>query len=338
MTEIDRTTATVARGQHGVFAAWQVPGLTKHVARHRTSTGRWTALAAGVYALDGAPATWEQELWRALLVAGTGSVVGRRSAARLHRLPGTMQDHIDIVQPESSVPMGKPPSSRRSSLLPAQHVTTIGGFPVTTVERTLFDLAGLTSLQRRRRGWAHMWPERVERMLDDAIVRDQVTIVSMSKVLADLACRGRPGTRLIRTLIEDRSDGYVATESELEDLFSTFVERHRLPRPRKQVALGARDDFVGRVDFLFSRAKVVVEVDGSRFHDQRSIARRDRRRDLKLRAAGWETLRIDWWQLVEEPEETASLLRAVLIPTDADGRDSSSHLFGGDGNPTKRAR
>ena len=118
MTEIDRTTAAVARGQHGVFAAWQVPGLTKHLVRHRTSTGRWTALAVGVYALDGLPATWERDLWRALLVAGTGSVVGRRSAARLHRLPGTMHDVIDLVQPESSVPMGKPRTSRTTSTAP----------------------------------------------------------------------------------------------------------------------------------------------------------------------------------------------------------------------------
>lgn len=314
MTRIDGAAAAIAQTQHGVFTSDQVPGLTKHLARHRVATGRWRRLAVGVYAVDGTPATWEQELWRALLIAGAGSVVGRRSAARLHRLPGTSHDHIDIAQPEATVPMGKPSSSRRSSLLPPHHVTSVDGFPVTTIERTIFDLAGLTSPQRRRRGWVHLRPERVERLFDDAIVRDRLTVVSMSKVLTDLAGRGRPGTRLMRQLIEERTDGYIATESELEDLFAAFVQRHQLPQPRKQVALGDDADFIGRVDFLFAEAKLIVELDGSRFHDQRSIARRDRRRDLKLRATGWETIRIDWWQLVEEERETATSLRSVLLP------------------------
>ena len=190
----------------------------------------------------------------------------------------------------------------------------VDAFPVTTVERTLFDLAGLTSIQRRRRGWVHVPEHRVERMLDDAIVRRQVTVVSMAKVLSDLAGRGRPGTQLIRRLLEDRAGGFVATESELEDLFVTFLASHKLPIPRRQMTLGSDEEFLGRVDFVFDEARVIVEVDGSRFHDQRSIARRDRRRDLKLRAAGWEALRIDWWQLVDESDVTASLLRAVVCP------------------------
>ena len=239
-------------------------------------------------------------------------MIGRRSAARLHGLPGATSEAIDVTQPEATVPLAKPSTSRRTSLLPTPHLTTVNGFPVTTVERTLFDLAGLSSPQRRRRGWTYIPAHRVERMLDDALVRKQVTLASVAKVLLDLAGRGRPGTRLVRRLLDERTEDYVPTESQLEDLFVRFLTEHDLPVPRRQVVLGSETTIIGRVDFVYDDVKLVVELDSRKFHSQRSVTINDKRRDLQLLAAGWMTLRMSWWQLIDDGPMMARLLREVV--------------------------
>lgn len=141
----DRRAKDLARLQHGAFSTAQLDAVPGWVLQHRTGCERWELLRPGVYAIVGTPDTWERRLWVALLAAGDGAVVGRRSAARLHRLPAFGKDHLDVVQPEASVPRAKPTNSRRTSRLPNAHVTTASGFPVTSIARTIFDIAGLSS-------------------------------------------------------------------------------------------------------------------------------------------------------------------------------------------------
>lgn len=312
MHVIEAEAIRIAAAQHGVFSTAQVPAMAKEFAQARVRHGRWKRRLTGIYTIAGTPKTWEQDLWVALLAAGPGSVVGRRSAARIDHLTTRFGDVIDIVQPEASVPKAKPRTSRRTSRLPEQHVTVVDGFPVTTIERTLFDLAGLTSRQRRRRGWIYVSEARVERLVDDALVRNRTTVAKLTRVFIELAGRGRPGTTLMRRLLEARPDSFVPTASELEDLFVAFVERFDLPRPKRRVDVGSDHEKIGEVDFLFERAKLVVEVDGRAFHAQRMVQRNDRKRDLKLLRAGWRFLRLSWLDLRDDPEEIAELLRDVV--------------------------
>ena len=64
-----------------------------------------------------------------------------------------------------------------------------------------------------------------------------------------------------------------------------------------------------RVDFCFEGARLVVEVDGARWH---RAARRDQDRDNQLAAAGWRVLRFSWHEVVREPDEVLRTLRAAL--------------------------
>lgn len=317
MHVIEVEAVRVAAGQHGVFAGSQIAGMTKDLAQSRVRHGRWRRQRTGIYTIAGSPKTWEQNLWIELLAAGPGSVVGRRSAARIDHLTSRFGPVIDIVQPEASVPRGKPRTSRRTSQLLQRHVTVIDGFPITTIERTLFDLAGLTSQQRRRRGWIYVTEARVERLVDDVLVRNRTTVAKLTRVFIDLAGRGRPGTALMRRLLDARPDSYVPTASELEDLFVAFVERFDLPRPKRRVDVGSSDEKIGEVDFLFERSKLVVELDGRVFHAQRMVQRNDRRRDLKLLRAGWRFLRLSWLDLRDDPDEIAELLRDVVTSSES---------------------
>ena len=57
---------------------------------------------------------------------------------------------------------------------------------------------------------------------------------------------------------------------------------------------------------------LIVETDGRATHDNPFAFERDRQRDLELKLAGWEVIRITWRQLRTEPRRIAALLRANL--------------------------
>jgi len=77
------------------------------------------------------------------------------------------------------------------------------------------------------------------------------------------------------------------------------VRLSRLPRPVE-------------VDFLFAEARLVVETDGARYHDNRIAREADATRQAMLEAAGYRVLRVSWRQVTREPEQTSRRLRAAL--------------------------
>ena len=147
----------------------------------------------------------------------------------------------------------------------------------------------------------------MERALDDAIVQRGLSTSELADVVATLGRRGRPGTTLMRRLMAERGEGYVATESELEDLVRAVLERYGLPLPERQRVLGD-DHPVGRVDFVYLDARLVIEADSRRHHTALLDADQDRWRDLELTAAGFRVIRVTWHQLVHEPERFVAAL------------------------------
>jgi very-short-patch-repair endonuclease len=86
---------------------------------------------------------------------------------------------------------------------------------------------------------------------------------------------------------------------------------HGIEAPEGQVDLGTRDRWIGRVDFVWRRAKLIVEIDGSQ-HRAPLDRRSDRDRDGALGGEGWTIMRFTWWQLVHESEAVIARLRAHL--------------------------
>lgn len=310
--QIDQLVARIATRQHGAFSTTQLASVTDAQVHTRLAAGRWRRIQRQIHVVEGSPDTWEQRLWIELLAGGPGAVVGLRSAAALHRLRGVPRVETDIIQPEDTVPNAKPRTSRRTTRLPSSHVTVVDGFPVTTIERTLFDLTGITSQRRRRSGRSYLTEAHVERLVENALSQKLTTVGSLRRVHLDLAGRGRPGSRLMRQILDARSGKYVATDSELEDAFLALVDDFGLPTPSRQVHLGNPAEQIGRVDFHYERAHLVVEADSQAFHGQRTQMIHDHQRDLQLLAGGWQVLRIDWWQLTEDRARVAGLLRQVL--------------------------
>lgn len=75
-----------------------------------------------------------------------------------------------------------------------------------------------------------------------------------------------------------------------------------------------------RVDFCFAAARLVVEVDGARWHPD---PRRDQERDNALAALGWRVLRFTWHEVVHDSARVLAVVRTAL-----DGGCSAVHLLG----------
>lgn len=311
---LDGLAVALAAQQNGVFARWQLPPSASPAAiDYRTRSGRWNRHAAGVYSVAGAPDSWHFRLRIALLESGRGSVVSHRSAAALHRLPGFAPGRLDIERPQGRSRRERAWSrARTSSRVPAEHVTQLEGFPCTTLARTLFDLAGLSSPVRLRRGWHYVPEQRVARALDDALSQRGLPLESLAAVIDELGKPGRPGTQLMRRLLDDRADGSFVTESELEDLFLSVLKRYGIKMPERQRTLGDDRGSIGRVDFVYPSIRLVIEADSRKHHSALEDWERDKWRDLHLAASGWMTLRISWAQLKERPGQVAELLRRAL--------------------------
>jgi hypothetical protein len=293
--------ARVAAAQHGAFTVAQAraAGFSSSGMDRRMIAGRWLRLAPGVLCLAGVPVTWELRLFAAVAGARSGTVASHRAAAQLYGIPGFTGNWVELTAPHGTHQRGNPARRHTSRRLPAHHVRRPAGIPATSVARTLADLAAV------------LHPGQTERAVDHCLARDLVTVESLWRVHQDLG-PGRPGGRVLRDLLEARGGGYVAPASELERRFLQLVVAAGLPRPEREIDLGDGDGWIGRVEFVYRPAKLLVEVDGRRYHTALLDRAHDGRRDRRFVASGWRVLRIDYDLLVHHRDEVAPLVRRAL--------------------------
>ena len=104
-----------------------------------------------------------------------------------------------------------------------------------------------------------------------------------------------------------------ASGSVLESLARVLLAVAGLGPPQTQLSLYTADGLlIGRVDFAWQAAKLVVETDGFAFHADRQSYRQDRRRGNALLVAGWRVLRFSWEDVVLRPDEVVACVRAAL--------------------------
>ncbi len=117
---------------------------------------------------------------------------------------------------------------------------------------------------------------------------------------------GRPGTAAVRAHL-NREGGPQITGSKAERLFLRLVRQAALPEPQTQQKI---EGF--RVDAVWRRQRLIVELDGLQGHGHRSAFERDRRRDAILIAAGWRVVHFTWPQLDRQPLYVIATLSAAL--------------------------
>jgi very-short-patch-repair endonuclease len=97
------------------------------------------------------------------------------------------------------------------------------------------------------------------------------------------------------------------TRSELERRFLWLCRRHHVPKPAVNLRLTGLT-----VDFCWVEQRLIVETDGYRAHRGRTAFEDDHDRDLKLRALGFEVVRLSYRQVFDEPHEVIAVLKPLL--------------------------
>jgi very-short-patch-repair endonuclease len=67
-----------------------------------------------------------------------------------------------------------------------------------------------------------------------------------------------------------------------------------------------------RVDALWHEQRLVVELDGTAAHGGRAAIKRDRERELALRAMGFQVIRYTWDQVTKRPDQVIADVRRLL--------------------------
>jgi very-short-patch-repair endonuclease len=231
----------------------------------------------------------------AVLASGLGAVLSYRAAAALWGIRSPSSGAIDVTVPHRSRSSSR--IRRHLASLPADEVTTRHGIPVTTVPRTVFDLATI------------MRPEAVEAALRESEYLQLHDRLSLPHLLERYP--GRRGSRAVRACLVRRAETPGRIRSRLEERFLPFLRRHRLPVPRLNAWIHVCERSF-QVDCLWPEPKQVVELDGYQAHGTRTAFREDRARDRLLQVAGYGVTRIAWAQLEEEPGALARDLRALV--------------------------
>jgi very-short-patch-repair endonuclease len=294
---VDARIGELAGRQHGVVARRQLEklGVGKGSIEKRVRMGRLYRLHRGVYAVGHRVLSREARSMAAVLACGPAAVLSHRSAAALWGVRGASSRAIEVTTPQKSRSHGS--IHRHFAVLPPDEVTEHRGIPVTTVPRTLFDLAAVSPA------------DVVEQALRESEFRRLHDRLSLPDLLARYP--GRRGVPTVRECLRRRRDlppGRARSWLELE--FLPFLRRNGLPRPRLNAWLQVGGRSI-QVDCLWP-GDVVVELDGFAAHGTRTAFREDRARDRRLRVAEYGVIRIAPEQLEDEPEEIAKDLRALI--------------------------
>jgi very-short-patch-repair endonuclease len=231
--------------------------------------------------------------WAGLLAYGPGAVLSHRTAAVLWEMQRPRRGPIEVTAPG-----GRQGVERRTGIwihrckFGAEDVTRRDGFAVTTVARTLFDLAEVAPYETLK--GATEEADRLKRL--------------RLRELEEVCERGR-GRRALRPMRRLLAELGAPDEgrSPLEIRFAAFVREHRLPAPFQNAEVLGHE-----VDALWPEAKLIAELDSWEHHGHRAAFERDRARDPKLLIAGYRTIRVTHRRLDREANRLAAEIRELL--------------------------
>lgn len=272
--------------------------------------GRITTIAWGVFS----PTEWLRGIAddpRRMHAVAVGAMIKRNpdlvasheSAAYLHGIdlllpPGSMVPQVTLTRrPQEHGRSTVNGALIRVARLPEDHVTSILGVPVTTVARTVMDLARTTG-----------FTEGVV-AADSALYKHVAIKVDFAIILRDCAqWRGIVQARQVLHFADGRA------ESALESVARVRFAQHLIPPPALQVNIRGAAGFIGRVDFCWDQYRTIAEADGAlKYEDQGGArARAQLARDEKFHDAGWGTFHFTWREVYHEPTPTIDRLRRTF--------------------------
>jgi Protein of unknown function (DUF559) len=294
--------AEIATAQGGVVSLDQLgrEGVSPKVAADRGRARSYHRIHRGVYAVGHRSVSRHTHLRAALLACGEGALISHGTAAAFHGLFDEWPHFIDVTVPVEAGRKIDGIRCRRCRYPEPEEVEVRSGIAVTTVARTLVDLAGIVRLPALRK------------VVGRAAVRRKLQVQAID--IAIYNAKGRRGLKALElALVPYRTkEGKVPdVRSDFETLVLPQLLDMGLPRPGTNVWIHL-DGERFLVDFLWDRAQVIVETDGRETHETPTAFQDDRRRDQFLVAAGYRVLRVTWNQIHRESDAVLERISRAL--------------------------
>jgi very-short-patch-repair endonuclease len=284
----------MAARQRGLLTGTQLIsiGVGRRTIERWVGSGRLQAVHRNVFAVGPQPLTRHARWLAAVLAKGPGAVLSHQSAAALWRLAGDRLE-VHVTAPSGRHGRGLSGIHLHRCELARDEWMSREGIPLTTVARTLFDLAETAESPQLRSAW------------DEA---DRLRLLRIPQVatIYERHPRRRARSRIGRFLAAEQRH-VEDSASPLEERFAAFVIAHRLPPPHTNVLVDGDE-----VDVLWPQARLIVELDSWEFHAHRAAFEKDRNRDTEHLLSGYNTIRVTHRRLSDEPDRLAAQIRALL--------------------------
>jgi hypothetical protein len=241
-------------------------GLGRSATTRRVRAGRLHRLYVGVYAVGHTVLRREGRWLAAVMACGQGAVLSHRAAAAHWELLAYGGSLLHVTAPATR--HGAPGIRlHRSRFLDARDATSHEGIAVTTVARTLLDLAATVRADR----------------LENALAQAMRLRVYDHTAITDVIARSnghRGGPVLTRATASEPK----LTRSQWEIRMLGLVRGAGLPEPLVNEPFHAPDYGECKPDFHWPAHSLIVETDGWDTHGTRAAFERDRAKDAALTA------------------------------------------------------
>jgi Protein of unknown function (DUF559) len=301
----------ICRVQHGCFSREQAIacGVTRRQIDNRLDTKRWLTLVPRVYVLNGPPITWRGWVMAGCLRAAPGASAAGVTAATLWGLIPESNAPIEVATTRNIRGMATPPADspvihfHRVGRLPKEQLASVEGIPVTSVERTLLDVAGAAP------------PWTFNEALDCSLRKDLTSLERIAGYLGDERRSGVDGVRRLREALELRQGEAGIARSALEREFFELLRGSDLPLPEMNQRVEGPDGFVAIVDMIYPAQRVVVEIQSYAHHSSLEAFNQDAERLGSLTSLGYRALEVTADQIRRRPHQTIERLsRLLLLP------------------------
>jgi len=297
--DLDRSILRLAQIQHEVVSRGQLTrlGLSRDAVTHRLRSGRLHRVHHGIFAAGRPGLTVRGRQLAAVMAYGPKAVLSHRSAGALWELLTTSQGLVDVTVPGTSRRPQKQIRIHRARELADEDLAVVDGIPVTSVARTLLDLAGVLNAGE------------LVKAVEQAERSGRLDLAALGRLLGRSS--RHPGARKLRRILADYAEP-MPVRSELERRFLELVLGAGLPRPRVNTKVAGLE-----VDFFWPQWRLVVELDGRAYHSDPRSFERDRVRDARLQRHRCRVLRVTHKRMTGSAREVLADIRALAALADA---------------------
>jgi very-short-patch-repair endonuclease len=289
--------AALAGRQHGVIARTQLTrlGLDRFALARRVAGGTLHPLHGGrVYAVGKNPLSVRGKYLASVMAYGSGAKLSHRAAADLWGIrPALCPSEVTVPAVSREIPGIR---VHRTRMLDPQDFTVLHGIPVTSVARTLLDLAAI------------LRPPDLEVVIDRAERANQFDLNAVVDLLN--RAKGKKGTRTLKRVIAAYEKS--TQKSELERAFKHLLKPATdTPTPSFN-ALTEGETGTHEVDALWQHERLAIQLDGFEFHRTRRDREKDAASDADLELARYRVMRLTWDDVTIHGERTLRRLRLAL--------------------------